>query len=221
VKHIPAVVLVLLLILVFWVGWQFDRDLALAARDIDPTTYAIFRQITRLGRSEWYLIPSALGIVLGFIGARRATGAARAAWERLLQRCLWVFSAVAVSGIVANILKIVFGRARPRLLDSGPATYGMSWFEVGSSYASFPSGHSNTAFAVALAIGALVPRWRVPLLIAAAVVAASRVVIGAHYLTDTLAGALLAVVTTLLLQRWFRRNGWGDLPRNQAATGSA
>jgi undecaprenyl-diphosphatase len=125
-----------------------------------------------------------------------------------MQRCVWIFSAVAVSGLAANALKIVFGRARPRLIESD---YGMAWFRFGADWASFPSGHSNTAFAIALALAALWPGWRRPLLVAAAIVAASRVVIGAHYLSDTLAGAALAVLTTVLLQRWFRRKGWGDL----------
>ncbi|MDB5364389.1 MAG: Phosphoesterase, PA-phosphatase related protein [Rhodospirillales bacterium] len=201
-----AALLLVALALVFVLAWYFDRTLALAARDLDPTTFAIFRQITRLGRSEWYLIPSGIGATLGFVMTRRGAGAA---WHRFTQRCVWVFSAVAVSGLVTNALKIVFGRPRPRLLDSD---YGMGWFRFGSDWASFPSGHSNTAFAIALALAALWPAWRRPLLVVAAIVAASRVVIGAHYLSDTLAGAAVAVVTTLLLQRWFRRKGWGDLP---------
>lgn len=202
-----AGLLLVALALVFVLAWHFDRTLALAARNPDPTIFAIFRQITRLGRSEWYLIPTAIGAAWGYVMMRRGGGQA---WRRFTQRCVWVFTAVAASGLVANALKILFGRARPRLLDNND--FGMSWFRVGSDWSSFPSGHSDTAFAVALALGALWPRWRGPLLVAAAIVAGSRVVIGAHYLSDTLAGAALAVVTTLYLRRWFRRKGWGDLP---------
>lgn len=188
------------LALLFLVAWQFDRSLALAARDIDPTVFAIFRQITRLGRSEWYLIPSGVGAIVGYLLMRRDPR-----WTRFTQRCAWIFAAVAGSGLVCAALKIIFGRARPRLLDTD---YGMSWFRLGTDWSSFPSGHSNTAFAMALAVGVLWPAWRWPALVTAAIVAASRVVIGAHYLTDTLAGAALAVVTTFYLARWFRRKGW-------------
>jgi undecaprenyl-diphosphatase len=206
VKRWHTALLVTALALLFLLAWYFDRTLALAARDLDPTTFAIFRQITRLGRSEWYLIPTGIGTIVGFVMLRRAPSEA---WRRFTHRCLWVFAAISVSGIATNILKILFGRARPRLLDTD---YGMSWFRFGSDWASFPSGHSNTAVAVALAIGLLWPAWRRPLLVVAAIVAASRVVIGAHYLSDTLAGAAVAVATTLYLARWFRRKGWGDLP---------
>lgn len=199
-REIRVAITLAALALVFVVAWHFDRTLALAARDLDPLTFAIFRQITRLGRSEWYLVPTGIGAIAGFVLTKRDP-----TWRRFTLRCAWVFAAVAVSGIVANILKVLFGRARPRLLDSD---FGMSWFRFGSDWSSFPSGHSNTAFAVALAVGLLWPAWRRPLLVAAAIVAGSRVVIGAHYLSDTLAGAALAVVTTLYLARWFRTKGW-------------
>jgi undecaprenyl-diphosphatase len=207
VSKVRVAILLLALAIVFALAWHFDRTLALAARELDPTTFAVFRQITRLGRSEWYLIPTGIGAIAGYFLMRRD-----ASWTRFTHRCAWVFAAVAGSGIVTILLKILFGRARPRLLDTD---FGMSWFRFGSDWSSFPSGHSNTAVAVALAIGALWPRWRRPLLVVAAIVAASRVVIGAHYLSDTLAGALVAVVTTFYLARWFRRKGW--LPQDRQA----
>jgi undecaprenyl-diphosphatase len=54
---------------------------------------------------------------------------------------------------------------------------------------SFPSGHSTTAFAVALSIGSFYPEIMPLLLLLAANVAISRVVVGMHFLSDILAGS--------------------------------
>ena len=59
---------------------------------------------------------------------------------------------------------------------------------------SFPSGHSTTAFAVAMSLGSFYPEIMPLLLILAANVAVSRVVVGMHYLSDVLAGSAMGAV---------------------------
>jgi undecaprenyl-diphosphatase len=54
---------------------------------------------------------------------------------------------------------------------------------------SFPSGHTITAFAVAISLGAFYPALLAGLLFCAASVAASRILLGMHYLSDVIAGA--------------------------------
>jgi undecaprenyl-diphosphatase len=56
---------------------------------------------------------------------------------------------------------------------------------------SFPSGHSITAFAVAISLGLFHPSGMPALLFCAASIAASRVLLGVHYLSDVLAGAVI------------------------------
>jgi undecaprenyl-diphosphatase len=56
---------------------------------------------------------------------------------------------------------------------------------------SFPSGHTITAFAVALSVSAFYPRLLPELLFCAASVALSRIVLGMHFLSDVLAGAAI------------------------------
>ena len=63
---------------------------------------------------------------------------------------------------------------------------------------SFPSGHTITAFAVTLALSQFYPIMLPGLLFCAASVAASRILLGMHFLTDVLAGAAIGSTIGLL-----------------------
>jgi undecaprenyl-diphosphatase len=56
---------------------------------------------------------------------------------------------------------------------------------------SFPSGHSITAFAVAMSIGLFYPQLEICLLVAALLIAASRIILGMHFLSDVIAGSAI------------------------------
>ncbi len=74
----------------------------------------------------------------------------------------------------------------------------------------FPSGHATTAFAAAIAFGALWPRLRPLLWTYAIVIALSRVIVTAHHPSDVVAGAIAGVVGALLVRDWLaaRRLGF-------------
>jgi membrane-associated phospholipid phosphatase len=102
-----------------------------------------------------------------------------------------VFLFVVLGGValVNNGLKLLVERERPDVTHL-----------VGAAGTSFPSGHSAAAaatwFAVALVIGRHSPRWTRAALAAAATViavtvAASRALLGVHWLTDVVAGTLV------------------------------
>ena len=59
---------------------------------------------------------------------------------------------------------------------------------------SFPSGHTITAFAVALSLSHFYPDLAVGLLFCAVSIAASSIVLGMHFLSDVLAGAVIGAV---------------------------
>jgi undecaprenyl-diphosphatase len=59
---------------------------------------------------------------------------------------------------------------------------------------SFPSGHTITAFAVALSLSRWNPNLAVGLLFCAISIATSRVLLGMHFLSDVLAGAAIGAV---------------------------
>lgn len=56
---------------------------------------------------------------------------------------------------------------------------------------SFPSGHTITSFAVAVALGSFYPALLPALLVCATTIAVSRLLLGMHFLSDVLVAALL------------------------------
>jgi undecaprenyl-diphosphatase len=96
------------------------------------------------------------------------------------------FLAVGVGIAVFMKLKRSFGRRRPCAIEPH------CWAQLlPPDQFSFPSGHTITAFAVALSLIEFYPEMLPGLVFCAASIAASRVLLGMHYLSDVLAGALL------------------------------
>lgn len=62
---------------------------------------------------------------------------------------------------------------------------------------SFPSGHTSAAFMMATLLGFYLPPLMIVLYCWATLVAFSRVVLGVHFPTDTLVGAILGICTAL------------------------
>lgn len=58
---------------------------------------------------------------------------------------------------------------------------------------SFPSGHTITAFAVAVTLGVFYPAFLGPLVFCALSIAISRILLGMHFLSDVVVGAILGI----------------------------
>src|SRR4029077_271807 len=83
-------------------------------------------------------------------------------------------------------LKRAFKRKRPCALEPH------CWAQLlPPDQFSFPSGHTITAFAASVALGGFYPEMLPGLFFCAISIAASRVVLGMHFLSDVLAGAAL------------------------------
>ncbi|MEG6507703.1 phosphatase PAP2 family protein [Methyloligella sp. 2.7D] len=170
------------------------------ARDLDPNVRAIFKFITDIGKSGWVLILTGTLVMtcvaLGYRASHRRLRIGRLYAGQVIA---FIFLAVATTGIAASLLKNSIGRARPKLFELD-GSFHFSPFAFDSDFASFPSGHSTTTFALATALALLMPRIAVPIYAAAAWIAASRFLTGAHYVSDVVAGAALGIGGTLLLR---------------------
>ncbi len=184
-----------------------DATLARAAAHAPRALVAFGLVVTEFGRSEYMFAVSALIGLAAVAALRRGHRAWRGSSLRLVaERALYVFLAVALSGIVDQVLKHVIGRARPRLLRlDGP--FHFEPLSIVDVLASFPSGHTTSAFAAAVALGLVRPAWRGRLLAAACLIGASRVLVGAHYPSDVVGGAALGTAVSLALARSFARRG--------------
>ena len=170
---------------------------------ISSDTYQFFREVTRLGKSEILLVPAALAVLaLGLFPWHRLNNSLKATLCRLQLLGLYVFVAIAGSGITNNLIKIAVGRARPRHFEE----FGVAHFAppgLSSGFQSFPSGHSVTAGAMAIIFILLLPRYKWIWLAIAGWVATSRIVVGAHYPSDAVAGFVYGASFTWLLALWF------------------
>ena len=109
--------------------------------------------------------------------------------------------AVAVAGVLDQVVKNLTCRARPSAEGAGAFLSDFPCFPVPYELASFPSGHATTAFALATLLSLWYPRWTGGFLALAALVGWSRIVLGSHFPSDVLAGAVLGCAVVLGLSR--------------------
>jgi len=73
---------------------------------------------------------------------------------------------------------------------------------------SFPSGHTMTAFSIAIVVSFFYPGLEGILFFVAISIAVSRIVLGMHFLSDVLAGVVLGVALGCLSLTTFASFGW-------------
>jgi membrane-associated phospholipid phosphatase len=174
-------------------------------RRLDGYDRAVYRSVARLRlplldeplrlvsdfanfSKPWFLISGCLALFGGSRGRRAA---------------LTGLAAIGATSLVVNQpMKMAGARRRPDREVGGVPQ--QRWVRMPSS-TSFPSGHSASAAAFAVAVGDVLPALRLPLRAAAAVVAFSRVYAGVHYPGDVLVGATVGSLIGRLTSRGARR----------------
>lgn len=118
--------------------------------------------------------------------------------------------AFAFSSLVVQVLKRMYNSPRP-----GKFFEGLNPIRTIEGYPihewnSFPSGHSASAFTLAVVLTYLLPHknrhWVI--LVFAILTAFSRVYLAQHFFEDVFVGALLGVLLTFMLIWWLENTDW-------------
>ena len=129
-----------------------------------------------------------VGVLVVPLGGAGALIAVRRPWA-----AAFFLTAEAVSAALVQLLKHLFGRARPTEIL------------IMSDYGSYPSGHVANAATIAVCAVVLFPRLVVALVGAAWILlmAFSRTYLHAHWLSDTVGGALVGIGAALVVAAVF------------------
>jgi membrane-associated phospholipid phosphatase len=145
--------------------------------------------VSRVGDWPAHMLVGAIGVAIAFVAHSKT-------WMRIF---LAMMIALALAGITGRVVKLAAGRARPSVATethwNGP--------RFSSKYHAFPSGHvaASTAFFVTLFLAR--KRIGAPLLLIPVLIGFSRMVVGAHYLSDVIFATILGVICAVLVARWF------------------
>jgi len=184
-------------------GATLDRRIAVFIHEshIHPWMHTLPATIVKsFGVYYWFTIPAAIIVML----CHRYHGRAG------------IF--VLMTGLICllgNLLKWTIGRIRPFKLDGqlqDALPFALQPFRDGfagllsQKNLAFPSGHTMVAFTTAASLGILWPRWRLILYALATLVALERVVENAHWFSDTIGAAGLAICGVHLL--WLVVGPW-------------
>ena len=163
-----------------------------------PELKRVMGMVSSVGDWPAHMIAGTIGIAIAFAAKSKT-------WMRIF---LAMMIALALAGVTGRVIKFATGRARPSVTTethwNGP--------RFSSKYHAFPSGHtaSSTAFFVALFLAR--KKLGAPLLLIPILIALSRLIVGAHYLSDVTFAAILGVVCALIATRSLRT------PNPQSAT---
>jgi membrane-associated phospholipid phosphatase/MFS family permease len=177
--------------------------LGLATPLFQPLDNTVFLAINGLGDGpEWLyqaLDPHARNYVL-------ITATTLIAATLLLRRPRYVIGATLavvlaayVAGAAIELVKLFVERPRPEEVLGGQVLLaeGRSWAHL----ASYPSGHLIVTTAMASAAAVAIPALRTPLIVYTVLVGLTRVLFGAHFPLDVLAGAVLGYEVGLFAAR--------------------
>jgi membrane-associated phospholipid phosphatase len=182
----------ILLVLLVLLPLSFPLDGALSRALVawrPPGVEPLAQLATRLGHGMLTIgLPCVIGLIWWWRG-RRAPGV----------RGLLAGATVAGAGLLELLVKELSCRGRPTAADAGAFFSRFPCNPTDYAHASFPSGHATTAFALAALLALWYPRWAAGFLALAGLVALSRVVLGAHFPSDVLAGAALGTAVALIV----------------------
>ena len=172
-----------------------------------------FVGITDLGDSLWYFLFFFLLFLVSYLMKISHT-INKEKYIYLKKFSVFSFSYLLLVGLITQIIKHLIGRPRPnhsQLDDS----FEFNFFAIESSFHSFPSGHSSTIIAITIILSLAIPSLKYFFYFFGFLIALSRVVVGAHFLTDVVGGLLVAVSVYKIFNYFIKINYpniyWGNL----------
>jgi undecaprenyl-diphosphatase len=186
------------------IGILLDARAVTWTHEIPIPLHNVFARLTRLGQSDWLLIPSGLIVVLVALGDWRCVArSSAAAWWEIASIAALLFVIIAATGLVTDIIKPIVGRTRPGYVHGN--VFAFTPLSLGGyAHYSFPSGHATTMAAVAVMATFVPTIITAPVVVAASLIAVSRIVIGVHFPSDVAAGAFIGASVGYLILCWAR-----------------
>jgi membrane-associated phospholipid phosphatase len=184
-------------------GWEIGLMPPRGAASLWPA-----RILTEFGRDADVLCILALMLLAVALAAPALRGTSRARLLAFGLRLQFLFFAVLAPLLAGEMIKWIVGRGRP-FVGGKANPFNFVHFAGTEAYASFPSAHAITAFALAFAVGAVWRRTRVAMIAYALLIAFTRLVLLAHHPSDVVAGALIGVVGAMGVRYWFAARGLG------------
>lgn len=177
-------------------AWRFDGRVD-AALDVGPK-FSPLRQLA------WWCSKIGEGWVIGVWGIFCALIFVVVNRPQTAAKIIFVVLTAEVTGLVATILRILFGRTRPNNLDVPQGFYGIwhagHWIIGSAKFSAFPSGHAATAVGLAAAAWLLHRGWGAVAAVYALAVMWSRIGLQCHHLSDVVASIVLAIPLAILLK---------------------
>ncbi len=163
--------------------------------------YRITRDLTDAGEAGHFYAIAVLCSLAGWGLLKYKKDLTSIQREKFLKLKKWGISfllALIASGILTHLIKFIVGRARPnQSLDRFPWNFEI--FNFHWHYHSFPSGHSQTLFASAVAFSFAFPKQAKWIYLLAASLAFTRVLLNQHFLSDVIMGSLIGYSVALIV----------------------
>ena len=160
------------------------------------------RILTEFGKDAYVLLALAGMLLIVALGSAAVRGTSRTQLLSFGLRLQFLFFASLVPLLAGEMIKWIAGRGRP-FVGGKADPFNFAPFAGTEAYASFPSAHAITGFALAFAVAAVWPRARAAMIVYALLIGISRLVLLAHHPSDVVAGALIGVVGAMAVRYWF------------------
>ncbi len=116
--------------------------------------------------------------------------------------CKHYFSSLIIAGILCNLVKYIMGVSRPKyyFLEGYER---LNFFNIEHKVNSFPSGHTQAAFTLAVLLIIYCNKYVFYILIIAVLMGLSRIFMSMHFPSDLIAGAYLGSVVPYLIYKYY------------------